>query len=281
MQRKKKIAIIGVGLLGGSLALALKKRGGWKVVGWNHRASSRKRAARLLPMAPSLEEAVRGSRVVVLCAHPRATLDLLRQIAPWLEKDAMVLDVSSLKKALVEEACKIRGLKRRFVPCHPMAGKEKSGPEASDADLFAGKQVFLTPMPGTPRMGVRAARAFWKSLGAHAQVWNPAAHDKRVALTSHLPHLLACVLVEQYGRAVKADRKLKDALGTGFRDFTRIAAGHPEMWADILTLNSGEIAAELVRFRRRLQDLEKDVRGKRRATWARFFEKARAVREQL
>ncbi len=281
MRREKKIAIIGVGLLGGSLALALRKRGGWKAVGWNHRASSRARAAKLVPVARSLEAAVRGSRVVVLCAHPRSTLDLLRQITPWLQNNALVLDVSSLKKALVEEAVRIPGLRGRFVPCHPMAGKEKSGPEASDADLFVGKQVFLTPLPGTSRTNLRLAAAFWKSTGAKTQVWDAASHDKRVALTSHLPHLLACALVEQFGRAVEGDPKLKDAVGTGFSDFTRIAAGHPEMWADILTLNSVEIHRALALFRGRLQRLEKDVRGRRRAKWVRFFREARAVRERL
>jgi prephenate dehydrogenase len=278
---KRKIAIIGVGLLGGSLALALKKRGGWKIVGWNHRPSSRRRAARLIPVARSLEAAVRGSRVVVLCAHSRAALDLLRQITPWLEWDALVLDVSSLKKALVEGARRVPGLRGRFVPCHPMAGKEKSGPESSDAALFKGRQVFLTPLPGTPRRNIRIVSALWKSVGAQVQVWDASSHDRRVALTSHLPHLLACALVEQFGRTAAGDKRLKAAVGSGFRDFTRIAAGHPVMWSDILTLNADEIGGALRRFRMRLQALEKDVRGKKRAKWVRFFEKARSVREKI
>ena len=279
--KRKKVAVIGVGLLGGSLALALKRTGRWKVVGWNHRATSRRRAAKILTVARSLEDAVRGADAVVLCAHTKAVLSMLCEITPWLGKNTLVMDVSSLKGPLVREAARIPGIKGRFVPCHPMAGKEKSGPEASDKDLYRGKYVFVTPFSETKSSTAVRAAAFWKSLGARVLFWTPQRHDQRVALTSHLPHLLACVMMERFGLSSRKDSQLKAAVGTGFRDFTRIAAGNPAMWADILTLNAPEISKALGLFRKRLQALEKDVRAKRRSKWLRFFENARTLREKL
>jgi prephenate dehydrogenase len=279
--KRTKVAIIGVGLLGGSVALALKRHGGFEVVGWNHRATSRRRASKLLKVAPSLESAVRDASVVVLGAHSNAVCDLLRTILPWLAKDALVLDVSSLKGRLAEEAAKIAGLAGRFVPSHPMAGKEKSGPEAAEADLFKGRYVFVTPVPNTPKKNVRRAEKFWRLMGAKVLRWTPRDHDRRVAVTSHLPHLLACVMVELYGQRLSKDAALPAAVGTGFKDFSRIAAGHPVMWADILDLNRREIGQALRAYRNRLQSLEQDLEQGRHAKWVRFFSNAQDLRERL
>jgi len=279
--KRTKVAIIGVGLLGGSLALALKGKGGYRVVGWNHRASSRRRAAKIAPVAASLEDAVRGADLVVLCTHSNAVLAMLREITPHLGPRTLVMDVSSLKGALAREAARLPGLEGRFVPCHPMAGKETSGPEASDRDLYRGHYVFVTPLRGTPPRNTARAAAFWKAVGAKVLSWTPDKHDKRVAVTSHLPHLLACVMMERFALAAARDKMIRAAVGTGFRDFTRIAAGHPAMWADILTLNDKEIGRALTGFRRRLQRLERDVRARKRGKWLSFFGKARALRQSL
>lgn len=279
--KRTKVAVIGVGLLGGSVALALKERGGYDVVGWNHHAASRRRAAKIVRVAGSLDEAVRGADVVVLCSHSGSVCGLIRSMLPSLGPDALVVDVSSLKAALAAEAARIPGLRGRFVPCHPMAGKEKSGPEAAEASLFQGRYVFVTPIPGTPAGKVRQAEAFWRATGARVLRWSPDDHDRRVALTSHLPHLLACVMVELYGRRLKKDRALFPAVGTGFRDFTRIAAGNPDMWADILRLNRREIARALRDYRRRLQTLERDLAKGNRSKWVRFFAASQDLREGL
>jgi prephenate dehydrogenase len=279
--KRVKVAIVGVGLLGGSAALALQRLKGFEVVGWNHRPSSRRRAAKIVPVAASLEDAVHGASVVLLSAHSGAVGALLRELLPFLGKDALVLDVSSLKKTLCDEARGIPNLKGRFVPCHPMAGKEKSGPEASDAGLFQGRFVFVTPLPGTPAGNVTRAERFWRAIGAKVLRWDPLAHDRRVALTSHLPHLLACVMMETYGRRVRGDAALRAAVGTGFRDFTRIAAGHPAMWADIMRLNRREVLKALQAYRARLQVLERELVAGNRSKWTRFFDNARDLRERL
>jgi prephenate dehydrogenase len=275
------VAVIGVGLLGGSVALALQKRPGFDVVGWNHRASSRRRASKIVKVAATLEDAVRGASVVVVCAHSGTVCALIREIQPWLEKDALVLDVSSLKKALADEAVRSPGMADHFVPCHPMAGKEKSGPEAADASLYEGRFVFVTPIPGNSTGLVARAERFWRLVGAKVLRWTPSEHDRRVALTSHVPHLLACVMMELYGQRQKKDGVLEAAVGSGFRDFTRISAGHPVMWADIMRLNASEIGAVLKDFRKRLQAMEKDLKKGRRDKWVRFFENAQSLRERL
>ncbi len=129
---KQKIAIIGVGLLGGSLALALKKRKGLQLVGWNHRASSRRKAAKLLSVTASFEKTVQGADIVILCSHSGTIAPVLKQMRPLIHSKTLIMDVSSVKGEVVRQALTIPGMARHFVPCHPMAGKEKSGPANKD-----------------------------------------------------------------------------------------------------------------------------------------------------
>ncbi len=278
---KEKISIIGVGLLGGSLALALKKHGDLSLVGWNHRASSRKKAARLLPVAPSLEKAVEDAGVVVLCSHSSSMGPTLRQLVPWIQADTLIMDVSSVKGGVVEAVRGIPGIQNHFVPCHPMAGKEKSGPHYADADLYRGKVVFITPLPKNPHPLVRKAAGFWKKVGALPVVTDAKAHDKGVALTSHLPHLLAAALMHLYGQTRGKSPIFHQAVGPGFRDFTRIAAGHPAMWRDIVEINAGDIKSFLSQYRRQLAQLERNLGKGKSRYWMSFFEKARDLREKL
>jgi prephenate dehydrogenase len=281
MAPSQKIAIIGVGLLGGSAALALRNKKKVRLVGWNHRASSRKKAAKLLRVAGRLEEAVEGADLVLLCSHSNSIASFLQRTAPLLSPSALVMDVSSVKGEVVREAAEVPGANRFFVPCHPMAGKEKSGPAHADAGLYRGRVVFITPLPQTPKALVQRAFRFWRSLGAVPLVVDAKVHDRQVALTSHLPHLLACALVDLYGAREKETPKLRRSVGSGFRDFTRIAGGNPDMWGDIVELNRNEIRLVLSRYRRILRILEKNLREGRGAFWKGFFQRARNVREKL
>lgn len=281
MRVRTKIAIIGVGLLGGSLALALKKKGNARLIGWNHRPGSRKKAAKLLPVAASFEEAVRGADVVVLCSHSRSIQTVLGTMAPLLSPNALVMDVSSVKAEVASEAGSIAGMADHFVPCHPMAGREKSGPAHADGGLYDGKTVFLTPLPKNPPRLVRRASTFWRNIGAVTTVLTPPRHDRQVALTSHLPHLLASALVDIYGKEQTKDPGVRKAVGSGFRDLTRIAAGNPAMWSDIVAMNSAPIRAVLKRYRDRLDMLDRNLKKGRTAYWNGFFERARKTREKL
>jgi prephenate dehydrogenase len=276
----KKVAIIGVGLLGGSIALGLKKKGGSRLMGWNHRASSRKKAAKLLPVARSFEEAVADADIVLLCAHSSTIGKDLRRIPSLAKGDALIMDISSVKGGIVEAARKVPGIARHFVPCHPMAGKEKSGPAFADPDLYRGKTLFITPLPGTPGALVKRAKGFWRGLGAVPVILDAKTHDRVVALTSHLPHLLASAMMTLYGKKGKAPVFGK-AIGSGFRDFTRIAGGNPSMWRDIVGMNQSEIRSALSEFRKVLGVMERNLKKGKGATWSAFFENAKAQREKL
>jgi prephenate dehydrogenase len=277
----QKITIVGVGLLGGSLALALKKQKGIRLMGWNHRASSRKKAARLIPVAGSFEEAVRGADKVLLCSHSGSIVPALKRLVSLAGPKVLIMDVSSVKSELVREADRIPAIVRHFVPCHPMAGKEKSGPAFADADLYRGKTVFITPLGKNPKELVQSAARFWKGVGAIPLVTDPVLHDRSVALTSHLPHILASTMMELYGRNRGRSATFPKAIGSGFRDFTRIAAGNPAMWGDIVNMNATEIKYFLSQYRRRLGELEKNLRKGKIRFWTDFFGKARILREKI
>lgn len=277
----ERTAIIGVGLLGGSLALALRRRKGVKLVGWNHRASSRRKAAKLMTVVATLSQALEGARNVALCAHSGSIGPFLRGILPHLSRGTLVMDVSSVKGEIVREASQVPGAKGCFVPCHPMAGKEKSGPSHADPDLYRGRIVFLTPLKGSPRDLVQRASRFWRSVGAVPIVLPAATHDRLVALTSHLPHLLSSTLMNLYSSKARTQPLLARAVGTGFRDMTRIAGGSPSMWTDIMRMNSREVLSVLSLYRRTLWALERELRKGRSGRWKAFFERARTGRETL
>ncbi len=268
-------------MLGGSLALALRGEKKFKLLGWNHRASSRKRAAKLLPMASTLGEALQDADIVLISTHSGEVVSLLPEISRHAAEDALIMDVSSVKSQIVNQASKFAWAAYHFVPCHPMAGKEKSGPENAERDLYAGKVIFISPLPGTPRAVLNKALAFWRQVGAQPVILPADRHDEFVALTSHLPHLLASALVDLYGNYQKRNPLARRALGTGFRDSTRVAAGSPEMWADILGMNSQKIAHFLSRYRGKLLDLEKKVKRKNGGEWRRYFEKVKKTRKEL
>ena len=281
MPSKQKVTIIGVGLLGGSLALALKKNKGIQLVGWNHRASSRRKAAKLLPVAPTMEKAVMGADTIVLCAHSGTITPVLKQLSKLIGPQTLIMDVSSVKGEVVREASRIPGVALHFVPCHPMAGKEKSGPANADSSLYKGRYVFITPLTNTPTALIQRATKFWKNVGAIPIVMNTKTHDRNVALTSHLPHLLASALMNTYETHRRHSPSIRQAVGSGFRDFTRISGGNPAMWADIMEMNATEIRIFLSQFQKSLATLEKNLNKSRRSFWLSFFEKARASREKL
>jgi prephenate dehydrogenase len=281
MAAKRKITIVGVGLLGGSLALALKKKGRFRLMGWNHRASSRKKASRLLPVAPTLTKAAENADVIILCSHSSTILPLLKELRPGLKTNALIMDVSSIKGLLVQESAKLRGIEKHFVPCHPMAGKEKSGAAYADASLYKGRFIFITPLSKNPRALVARAVRFWKDLGAIPVVMGAKSHDKNVALTSHVPHLLASAFVQLYGSREKVSPSIRKAVGSGFRDFTRIAGSNPAMWSDILEMNATEVRSYLSQYRRELVRLESKLKKGNKNFWLSFFEKGRATREKL
>lgn len=281
MKKNKKVAIIGVGLLGGSLALALQKKKNSQVVGWNHRLSSRKKASRLLLVAPTIENAVAGADTIILCSHSSTVIPTLKKISGLIQKQTLIMDVSSVKGIVVKNAVKIRGIENHFVPCHPMAGKEKSGALNADAHLYDERYIFITPLPKSPKELILKAVQFWKNLGAIPVVMNAKTHDRNVALTSHLPHVLASAFVQLYGVKKNKSISIRQAVGSGFKDFTRIAASNPEMWSDILEMNSDSIRFYMSQYRRHLSELQSKMKKGNRRYWLSFFKKGKNLREKI
>lgn len=279
--KKKKCAIIGVGLLGGSLALDLKTKGKYNLVGWNHRAVSRRKAAKILKVASSFEKAVEGAQIIILCSHSGSVLEALPGLLQAKDPAPLIMDVSSVKGILVRSAEKIHGAAKHFVPCHPMAGKEKSGAVAAERGLYEGKFIFITPLKGTPAHLIRSACTFWRQVGGKPILLDAGKHDQMVALTSHLPHLLAAILIHLYDGMARNNPKTRLGVGSGFRDSTRIAAGSPAMWTDILVYNKKEISNYLRLYRQQVMRLEKMLVKGKKGDWMKFFEKSRSVREAL
>jgi prephenate dehydrogenase len=168
-----------------------------------------------------------------------------------------------------------------FVPCHPMAGKEKSGVKEADEKLYQGKIVFITPLKSSPRKRIQETISFWKKVQSIPVIISPDQHDRFVALTSHLPHLLAALLTNIYGAYEKRNPLIKTAIGSGFRDFTRIAAGNPSMWNDIFLMNRKEIKGFLGQYRKSLLKLEQEIMKTNSNYWKSFFEKSKKIREQI
>ena len=256
MRRVKSLAVIGVGLIGGSFALALRRAGmATKVVGFDRDRGSLETAAALGVIdtaAESVTEAVKGADLVVIAVPVRSVGPVLHDVALAMDADAVVTDVGSTKAEVVQVARdELRERFPRFVPGHPIAGREASGVEAAFVDLFRGARVVLTPQGETAADAIDVVRAAWEAVGARVTTADAAEHDRIFAAVSHLPHLLSFALVSEIASRDNAADLLGFA-GGGFRDFTRIAASSPQMWRDIALQNRAALLAELDRYGARL-----------------------------
>jgi prephenate dehydrogenase len=255
-----QLGLIGCGLMGGSFALALKRAGLVKrVVGYSKSPSTTERAKKLGVIdvvAESALLAVSGSDIVLLAVPVAATETTFKAIRHLVEPNVLVMDVGSTKRDVVDAAR--RALRERvasFVPAHPIAGKEASGIQHADAALYSGRTVILTPLPQTAPELVQKATDAWSAVGATVLKMSPENHDAAFAAVSHLPHLLAFA----YFSAMQnqpAGRDYMSLAGPGFRDFTRIAAGDPTIWRDILMANREEVLKQAARFRHTLDAME-------------------------
>lgn len=297
----RRIAIIGVGLIGGSLGLAWKQRRiQAEIIGFDTAPGSLRRAAEIGAIdhgAGSLEEAVCSSDLVVLATPVGATLDLAERLAPILMKGAVVTDVGSTKTAICRRmaAALPSPPEAVFIGGHPMAGSEGQGIEAADPYLFQNAIYVLTPpalVSSDGRLGETAASRFLdeafeglkrliEATGAKVAVMEPERHDRWVAAVSHLPQLVAVALVNAVAEADRQDPGLLSLAAGGFRDTTRITASPPGIWLDILASNSGPVLEMLGRFRHVLLVIEEAVRAGDLETIRREFERAREVRKHV
>ena len=256
----QRLALIGCGLMGGSLALALRQSG-WsgQIAGYSATEGTRRKALQLGVIdeaCASVAEAVHGADLVLLAVPVRATEDVLRAMAPHLATNALVMDVGSTKADVVAAArAAMPSRLACFVPAHPIAGKEVAGIEHADAALYKDRQVILTPLADNPTERVLLAHQLWQALGSRVLELNPEAHDASFAAVSHLPHLTAFALVNAVARQPHGAQHLSMA-GPGFRDFSRIAASDPNVWRDILLANRDEVLHQCSLLRETLHELE-------------------------
>ena len=256
----EQLGLIGCVLMGGSFALAAKRAGLVKrVVGYSKSPSTTERARAMGVIdveAPSALLAVSGADVVLLAVPVSATEATFKAIRHLVTHDTLIMDVGSTKRDVVDSARRVlRENVGAFVPCHPITGKELSGVDQADVNLYAGKQVILTPIERTFTVQLQKATALWTAMGCHVETMSPQAHDAAYAAVSHLPHLIAFALMNSItGQA--ASQSLLSLAGPGFRDFTRIAASDPKMWRDIMVANREELLAQSRIFKDVLVDME-------------------------
>lgn len=281
--RFETVAIVGVGLIGGSFALALKAAGLCAHVVGIGRGVANLEAALRLGVIDSIatDPAQAAGCDLVMVATPVAQFErVLSALAPGLRAGTLVTDGGSTKRDVVLAARKTLGRKvAQFVPGHPISGAEKSGAEAAKADLFRDRRVILTPLAENAPADVARVEAAWQACGARVFRMDPETHDEVLAAVSHLPHLLAYALVKEFADRGNAAQLFSNSAG-GLRDFTRLASSHPEMWRDICVANRDKLAAELGAFESRLRAIRPLLEAGDGAGLEKLFADARGVREK-
>lgn len=280
-----RLAIIGVGLIGGSLARALRsKKVCESVIGFGRNRDNLKKAVELNVIdefSEDIHRVVNKADVVVL-ATPLATYEsLFKAMCPSLRKDTVITDVGSVKGSVVDAARNTLGeLLPQFVPGHPIAGNEKSGVEASFAELFEKHRVILTPMPETRVQAINLVTQMWEVAGAEVVHLDVDHHDAVLAATSHLPHMLAYALVDCLASMQSRNEIFKFAAG-GFADFTRIASSHPKMWHDICFSNRKQLLEALNHFNDHLNGIKEAIENEDSAKLLKIFEEAKQQRDKF
>lgn len=281
----RRLCIFGVGLIGGSLARALRAANACEeIVGCSRRPEHLREALELgvidrMETDPVL--AVAGADMVVVCVPLGAIGAVFKTIAGHLADDAVLTDAGSAKMCVVRAAEQAFGhIPPCLVPAHPVAGTERSGVSASFASLYEGRRSIITPTPVSDPEAVRRVRAMWEAAGAQVVEMDATRHDEILAATSHLPHLLAYNLVDVLGRMEERQEMFRYAAG-GFRDFTRIASSDPTMWHDICLANGDAILMAIEAFREGLADLECAVREQDGKTLMDAFARSKAIRDRF
>ncbi|MSQ52968.1 MAG: prephenate dehydrogenase/arogenate dehydrogenase family protein [Betaproteobacteria bacterium] len=279
----EKLVLVGAGLIGGSFSLALKRAAMVGcVVGVGRTAATMAEAKRLgiVDEIASDYSCVSDATLVMLAMPVGQTRTVLRELAPQLGPSTVVTDAGSTKCDVVLAAREELGAALgRFVPGHPVAGTEHSGPGAAFADLYQGRRVVLTPLQQTNAAALAVVRDAWIACGARVFELTPELHDQVLATVSHLPHLLAFALVDLVASETHAEQLFSFAAG-GFRDFTRIASSHPEMWRDICLANKDALLAELGKYEGRLAALRAALAAGNGVELEKMFSRARAARNR-
>ncbi|HKD37385.1 MAG TPA: prephenate dehydrogenase [Pirellulales bacterium] len=275
----KTVTIVGVGLIGGSIGLALRERElAERVIGVGHRAVSLRKAKQVGAVDETTQRLDRGvadADLVVVATPIASIVDQIRAAASACRPDTLITDAGSTKAAIVSSLNGALTDGVRFVGSHPLAGSEKSGPDAATASLFDGRIVVVTPARTTPKAAAADVADFWSALGATVFMMSPEQHDAALASTSHLPHLVASLLA---GVTPKADLPLT---ATGWEDTTRVAAGDPALWTQIFMDNRANVLKSLARFEKTMQKAKAAIERGDAKTLQRLLAEAKAIRDAV
>lgn len=286
----RRVALIGIGLIGSSLARAIRRGSkagpiAAEIVGHAKTESTRAKALELGLVDEAFEspaEAVAGADLVVICTPIGTYAEIGAAIGPALAPGTIVSDVGSVKQAVIRDLGPVMPEGVHLVPAHPIAGTEHSGPEAGFAELFEGRWVVLTPPPGADEAAVEKVAELWRRCGSLVEIMEPSHHDMVLAITSHLPHLIAYTIV---GTATDLEDSLQREVikfsASGFRDFTRIAASDPVMWRDIFLNNREGVLEILGRFTEDLAALQRAIRWGEGDKLEDLFTRTRAIRRGI
>jgi cyclohexadieny/prephenate dehydrogenase len=280
------LALIGTGLIGGSIARAARAQGVVRPIVATARSPKTRRRVAELGLADQVVEtnaaAVEGADLVIVCIPVGACGAVAAEIGPHLAHGAIVSDVGSVKGAVVRDMAPHLRPDVLFVPAHPVAGTEHSGPDAGFAELFVNRWCILTPPAGADQAAVDRLAKFWRALGSNVETMSPEHHDLVLGITSHLPHLIAYTIVgtaEELGQVTRSE-VLQFSAG-GFRDFTRIAASDPTMWRDVFLANKDAVLEMLGRFNEDLSQLTRAIRNGDGETLFQQFTRTRAIRRGI
>ena len=281
----KKVALIGLGLIGGSIAWAARRNAERPLISGYARSAETREAVRRIGFCDevhdSVADAVAGADLVILCVPVGAMKSVAREIAPSLAPGAVVSDVGSVKGAVIEALSDLPD-HVHLVPAHPLAGTEHSGPESGFAELFDNRYTIVTPVEGGDEAAKERLIAFWRGLGANVDELEPARHDLVLAVTSHAPHLIAYTMVgvaDDLARVTNSEVIKYSA--AGFRDFTRIAASDPTMWRDVFLTNKQATLEILGRFTEELFALQRAIRTGDGDLLFDYFTRTRAIRRGI
>jgi len=281
-----RIAIIGIGLIGSSIARGLKQKKLAREIAIYDSSADAMTDAKALELGTqycaSAGEAVSNADVVIVAVPLGAYADLAPMIAPNLKKGAILTDVGSVKQAVIRDLGASLPEGVHFIPGHPIAGTEHSGPKSGFAELFHGRWCVLTPIPGTDQGALDRLKALWTALGSQVEVMAPAHHDQVLAITSHLPHLIAYTIVDT--ATFLEDETKQEVIkfsASGFRDFTRIAASDPIMWRDVFLNNREAVLEMLGRFTEDLTALQRAIRWGEGEKLEEVFTRTRAIRRGI
>lgn len=275
----KKIAIVGVGLIGGSIGLAVKKKLLAKeVIGVTRRESSRRKALKFKAVDKAtlnLREAVKDADLVIIAAPVGRIVSLAKSCARFMKKSAILSDVGSSKKYIVQKIEKFAAKKINFVGTHPMAGSDKSGVENADSAIFNGTTVIITKTKNTDKKSFAVLAGFWRRLGSRVISLSPEKHDRYISLASYLPHVVSFAL------SASQTKNSLNLAGGGLKDTTRVASSNPDLWKDIFLSTRTQTLSAIRIFLKNLKELEKALKKKDKKALKRFLNRARIFREQI